>query len=230
MIDFPYKIIELSHTLEEGMPCWDLSCGFRNHCLLDYADCGPNEQFRVMSFTTHAGVGTHIDAPSHCFPEGKNIHELSLAELVFPCFVINISYKSHERYSLTTDDISEFEQKFGPISEKSAVLINTGWARYWESPSKYHNNYLFPSVSKEGAQALIDRGVSAVGIDTLSVDRPCDGFHTHNIVLGAGKILIENVANLQNLAATGTILMAFPIKIKNGTEAPVRLVALCPSL
>lgn len=228
MLNFPYKIIDLSHTLEEGMPCWDLSCGFQTHCLLDYVDCEPSAEFKVMSFTAHAGIGTHIDAPSHCFPKGKSIHELSVSELVFPCFVIDISHKSHERYSLSADDIAEFEKIFGPITAKSAVLINTNWARYWDTPSKYHNQHIFPSISKEAARALLDRGVSAIGIDTLSPDRPCDGFHTHQLVLGAGKIIIENVANLHTLPATGAILMVFPLKIKKGTESPVRLVALCP--
>lgn len=225
---FPYEIIELSHALHESMPCWDLSCGFQSKCLLDYKDCDQDAQFKIMSFTAPAGIGTHIDAPSHCIQGGKSIHELRVSELVYLCIVIDISEKSHERYSLTTEDITDFEERFGFIPEKSAVLIHTGWGRYWENPSQYHNNHLFPSVSKEAAQALIDRGVSAVGIDTLSADRPCDGFHTHQILLGAGKILIENIANLQKLPATGTILMVFPLLIKDGTEAPVRLVALRP--
>jgi hypothetical protein len=44
--------------------------------------------------------------------------------------------------------------------------------------------------------------------------------------LGAGKILIENVANLDAMNPTGDFLMALPLKIKHGTESPVRLVGL----
>ncbi|KJV56962.1 hypothetical protein OTSKATO_0032 [Orientia tsutsugamushi str. Kato PP] len=42
--------------------------------------------------------------------------------------------------------------------------------------------------------------------------------------LGAGKIIIENVANLDSMPPTGSFVMVLPIKIKDGTEAPVRLV------
>jgi kynurenine formamidase len=44
--------------------------------------------------------------------------------------------------------------------------------------------------------------------------------------LGADKIIIENVANLGSMPPTGGFVMVLPIKIKEGTEAPVRLVGL----
>lgn len=48
----------------------------------------------------------------------------------------------------------------------------------------------------------------------------------HQTFLGAEKILIENVANLDSMPRCGAFVMAFPMKVKNGTEAPVRLVGL----
>jgi kynurenine formamidase len=44
--------------------------------------------------------------------------------------------------------------------------------------------------------------------------------------LGADKIILENVANLDNMPSIGGFVMILPIKIKDGTEAPVRLVGL----
>lgn len=90
----------------------------------------------------------------------------------------------------------------------------------------FHNTHVFPSVSLEAAELFLERGVSALGIDTLSPDRPEDGFRVHKSLLSAGKIIIENVANLDNMPSVGGYVMVFPIKIKDGTEAPVRLVGL----
>lgn len=53
-------------------------------------------------------------------------------------------------------------------------MIQTGWSKFWDKPEKYHNNYIFPSVSLEAAKIFLKRGVSALGIDTLSPDRPED--------------------------------------------------------
>ncbi|WP_371254337.1 hypothetical protein [Orientia tsutsugamushi] len=73
---------------------------------------------------------------------------------------------------------------------------------------------------------MLERCVSAIGIDTLSPDRPEDGFKVHKTFLSADKIIVENVANLDSIPPTGSFVMILPIKIKDGTEAPVRLVGL----
>jgi kynurenine formamidase len=106
------------------------------------------------------------------------------------------------------------------------VIIKTGGSKFWNEGSKYHNNHVFPTVSLEAANLLLQRGAKALGIDTLSPDRPENGFKVHQTFLGSGKILIENVANLDNMPPVDAFVMALPIKVKDGTEAPMRLVGL----
>ncbi len=119
-----------------------------------------------------------------------------------------------------------FEQKYGLINSGSFVMIRTGWEQYWSTPKQYHNNHLFPSVSKDAAEYLLQRVVKGIGIDTLSPDRPEDGYPVHKIFLGAGKYIIENVANLKSLPIIGSFIFALPLKTKGGTEAPIRLIGL----
>jgi len=144
------------------------------------------------------------------------------------CVVIDVSSKPDERYSVTPGDIAVFESKYGAIPNASCVVIKTGWEKFWLDPGKYRNNHVFPSVSIEAAELLLERGVAALGIDTLSPDRPDDGFKVHQAFLGNNKLLIENVANLDNMPPIGAYIMVLPIKIKDGTEAPIRLVGLQP--
>lgn len=191
---------------------------------IDYYDCQGEDKFRVMKVKMHAGIGTHMDAPSHCIPGGRFIYDFDVNDLIMPCVVIDVSCKCHERYSLSVQDVEDFESQFGPIAQVASVMVKTVWSKFWHTPSKYHNNHVFPSVSSEVAELLLERGVSAIGIDTLSPDRPEDDFKVHKTFLGAGKIIIENVANLDSMPSTGSFVMVLPIKIKDGTEAPVRLV------
>lgn len=223
---FPYKLIDLTHTLDATIPTWNGGCGFNHDVHMDYSDCLGEDKFRVMKVKMHAGIGTHMDAPSHCIPGGKFIHDFDVNDLLMPCVVIDVSDKCHERYSLSTQDVADFESNHGIMPKGSCVMVKTGWSKFWSKPSKYHNNHMFPSVSFKAAELLLERGVSSIGIDTLSPDRPEDGFKVHKIFLGAGKIIIENVANLENMKSIGGFVMALPIKIKDGTEAPVRLVGL----
>lgn len=222
MTEFPYKIIDLSHALDEYSPSWDGNCGFKNEVIADYAE----GQFRVQKLHLHAGIGTHMDAPAHCVPGGATIDELPLLKLISPCVVINVSQFAHERYNVSSQDIINFENKYGSILPDSFVMIQTGWERFWGDPEKYHNHHVFPAVSAKAAELLITRDVCGLGIDTLSPDRPEDGYSVHQIFLGNGKYLVENAANLEHLPPQGSFILALPIKIRGATEAPIRLVGL----
>lgn len=190
---FPYKLIDLTHLLDSTISTWNGGCGFNHDVHIDYSDCEGEDKFRVMTVKMHAGIGTHMDTPSHCIPGGRFIHDFDVNDLIMPCMVIDVSGKYFERYSLSTQDVVDFESEHGFIQKGSCVFVKTGWSQFWHTPLKYHNNHVFPSVSAEAAELLVERGVSAIGIDTLSPDRPEDGFKVHKIFLGADKIIIENV-------------------------------------
>lgn len=228
IMKFPYKAIELTHTISSKTATWEGDCGFRYEMLLDYASCTTSVKFKVQNINMLAGLGTHIDAPVHCIPGGRAVDELDLNELIAPCVVIDVSKQAHESYSLIPSDIIAFEQSHGRIAKGSFVIILTGWDRYWINPTKYRNDLVFPSISGEAAQLLLERDVVGLGIDTLSPDRPDSGFPVHAIILGAGKYIVENVANAGSLPVIGSFIFVLPIKIKEGTEAPIRLIALIP--
>lgn len=97
---FPYQLIELTHTLDENAPAWEEHCGFSSSIILDYADCTSEPPFRVQHLTMPAGMGTHMDAPAHCCPDGLSIEQIPLSQLVAPCVVIDVSHKADEFYSV----------------------------------------------------------------------------------------------------------------------------------
>lgn len=224
---FPYKLIDLTHEVHEGIPCWEGGCGFRHEVVLDYDDCNSADKFRVMKQQMFAGVGTHLDAPSHCFRNALSIEALDINTLCMPCVVLDVSKHADERYLLGIEEIKAFESQFGRVPEGACVLVRTGWERFWYQPEKYRNNLVYPSVSGEAAAFLIDdRGVYGLGVDTLSPDCARNEFPVHRAFLGTGRVLLENVANLENMPCTGGFVMALPMKVRGATEAQVRLVGL----
>lgn len=225
---FPYDIIDLTHTLNDKIPTWSGGCGFQHDIKLDYQDREGDVGFRVQQIKMHAGIGTHMDAPAHVVPGGLTIADISLTNLVAPCICIDVSEVTHEKYSVSTSDIKAFEDVHGQIPFGACVMIYTGWDRFWHQENAYRNNHQFPSVSGDAAEFLLERGIVGLGIDTLSPDRPMDGFPVHKTLLGAGKYIIENAANLGALPQVGATLFALPLKTQGGTEAPMRLVALKP--
>ena len=225
---FPYHLVDLTHTLDEKISSWTGTCGFHQEVKLDYDLTTSDVSFRVQQLKMHAGIGTHIDAPAHCSRGKTTIEQLDINNLIAPCVMIDVSAQAHESYTLSLDDLALFEKKEGMIALNSFVLIRTGWDQFWNQPERYHNNYRFPSVSKEAADFLIQRKAVGLGIDTLSPDRPESGYPVHAAFLGSEKYIVENVANSISLPPTGSFILALPIKTHGGTEAPIRLVGLIP--
>lgn len=222
----PFKIYDLTHTLSPAIPTWDGSCGFNHKNKADYSDFPVGVKFRAQTVAMNAGIGTHMDAPAHCIPGGKCISDLSLNSLITPCIVIDISDRAHERYSLSPEDIENFESQYGLIPNNAFVIIHTGWDKFWQDPIKYRNNLNFPSVSQEATELLLFRNIAGLGIDTLSPDRPTENFIVHQLILGAGKYIVENIANSSILPPTGTYSFTLPINGKDLTESPIRLIAI----
>lgn len=229
-MSFPFEIIDLTHTLSATAPNWDLGCGFEINNTINYEDCDTDVKFKVQHLSLPAGIGTHIDAPAHCNPNGQTIEQLCINKnhLLAPGFVIDVSTKSHEQYLISTDDILSFEKQHRKIPPNSAVLFFTGWEQYWHNPEQYRNNLQFPSVSSDAAELLLKRNIAALGIDTLSPDTPNSGFPVHHLFLSNGKYLIENVAFAHKLPATGSWILTLPIKINQATEAPARVIGMIP--
>src|SRR5262249_52760821 len=110
---------------------------------------------------------------------------------------------------------------------------NTGWHKRWDKPSEYRNSdnngiMHFPGFAPSTIEFLLERNVSGIGIDTLSPDGSNLDFPVHHLLLGAGKFIIENLTNLDELSPIGGYIIALPPKIKDATEANLRVVALLP--
>lgn len=221
---FPYELVDLTHPLTATTPSWDNACGFKHTTILDYADCTSEVKFRVQGINMPAGIGTHMDAPAHCDSQGKTVEAIPLKDCIASCVVIDISEKAHETYLCSVQDILDFEKQYQPIQSRDFVIIHTGWSRYFSSPLQYQNNFQFPALSKEVAELLIDRDIVGLGIDTLGPDTAESGYPVHQIILGQGKYLVENVANADLLPPVGSYILIAPLPVSGGTEAPIRLI------
>lgn len=226
MLEENLEFIDLSHTLSPEIPSWNLSCGYQQAISLDYDECSTPVKFRTFQINTPAGIGTHMDAPAHCIANALTIDQIPLQQLVRPCVMIDVSKKTHEKYSASAEDIIDFEKTYGQIPENSFVIIHTGWDKYWETPARYRNNLKFPCIGADAAELLLQRSVVGLGIDTLSPDRAGEGFPVHQLFLGAGKYIIENITNAENLPPTGAYIIALPLKLQHGTESPIRLIGV----
>lgn len=221
------KIIDLTQALKLGIPDWDGCCGFQMQIHCDYE----KENLRTHVLSMPAGIGTHIDAPNHFFQDARDIAQLDLAQLLVQGVMLDVSAKADENYLVSVDDIKNFEEQYGIISENSFVISRTGWEKFWYDPALYRNANAngamnFPAYSSAAIDYLLEKNITGIGIDTLSPDGGNLEFPVHKKILGAGKYIVENLCQLNKLPPRDFQVFILPMKIAGATEAPCRIVAL----
>jgi kynurenine formamidase len=223
-----FTLVDLTHPLTAEIPTWNDSCGFSVEIKRDY-----DKVFRVQQLKMHAGIGTHLDAPSHRFQGAPSIAEIPLSQLIARACLIDVSQKADADYQISLQDLKDDESAHGMIPSESLVIAYTGWSRFWKDPAAYrncdvNNQMHFPAISAEAAEFLLHRQVAGIAIDTLSPDCSDPSFPVHRLLLGAHKYIIENIANASQLPPRGAFVIALPLKAAGCTESPIRAVGLIP--
>jgi kynurenine formamidase len=232
------KAIDLTYPFDESSIYWPTAKPFEWQ-KENWGVTPGGYWYTAARYSASEHGGTHVDAPIHFGKDKQTMDQLSLEQLIAAAVVIDISAKCADDpdYRLTKEDLVTWETKHGRIPAGSVALIHTGWGRFWPDKKKYLGsdtprdtaNLHFPGISREGAQLLVDRKVSGVGLDTASLDYgQTKDFIAHQILNGANIYGLENIANLERVPATGATLISLPMKIKGGTGGPVRIVALLP--
>jgi kynurenine formamidase/ketosteroid isomerase-like protein len=138
---------------------------------------------------------------------------------------------------ISVADIEQWEAQHGAIPDGSIVLLRTGFGQFWPDAEKYLGTALrgqegvaqlsFPGLDPLAADWLMqNRHIKAVGIDTASIDYgKSQYFKTHVALMTHNVPAFENVANLEQLPATGVYVIALPAKIRGGSGGPLRIIA-----
>jgi len=227
------RVLDLSYAINDKLVAWPGDEKFFEAKV--NATIEKNGYF-TRSFWMLEHYGTHLDAPAH-FPPGKTtVDQIPVKQLFGPALVIDVRAESGKDadYQLGVAPLEDWEKRHGRIPEGAIVLLRTGWASRWPDVQKYRNQDAtgkmhFPGFSVEAAKLLIERKVSGLGCDTLSIDPGISSdFAVHQVSLGAGLYHLENLANMSELPETGAFLIVAPIKLEGGSGGPARVFALLP--
>jgi kynurenine formamidase len=187
--------------------------------------------------------GTHVDAPIHFAEKGQTVDQIPIEQLIGAAVVIDVSAQAAENpdYQVTVADFEAWEKEHGRLPSGGIVLLRTGFARFWPEAKTYLGTEQrgaeavprlhFPGLHPDAARWLIaNRPIKAIGLDTASIDYGQSKlFESHQILLGKNIPAFENVAALDQLPTTGALVLALPMKIKEGSGGPLRIVAWVPN-
>jgi len=234
--------IDLTHAFDENSIYWPTNIPFDH----DTVFAGINDKgyfYSSFKFSAEEHGGTHFDAPMHFSQGDSSIEKVPVEKLTGEGVLIDVSAKTERNsdYQIIPEDIEAWETKNGRIPEDAILLFRTGFGKFYPDKEKYTgttlsgqegvDNLHFPGIHPETAQWMAsNRKIKAVGLDTPSIDfGQSKDFMTHRILFANHFTAYENVANLDKLPEKGFWIMAFPMKIKGGSGAPLRIVAFLPA-
>jgi kynurenine formamidase len=232
------KLVDLTHAFDDRTIHWPTAKPFEWR-KESWAKTPAGYWYASASFMSSEHLGTHIDSPIHFAEAQATTERIPLRQLVGPAVVMDIAQKcaANRDYELSPADIAAWEKANGKIPTGAIVLVRTGWSQFWPDRARYMGTAAegdvahlhFPGISENAAKVLVERRVDGVGIDTASLDHgPSKDFRTHRVLSAAGIYGLENVANLDKVPIVRATVIALPMKIRNGTGGPVRIIGLLP--
>ena len=233
--------IDLTWAFDEESVYWPTNIPFTH----DTVFAGINEQgwyYSSFRFAAEEHGGTHFDAPVHFAEGGMTVEQVPLEQLTGEGILVDVRRQAAEDrdYLITAKDLQDWEAAHGRIPDGAIVLFNTGFWKFYPDKEAYTGTTLtgqegvaklsFPGIHPDAARWLVEhRKIKAVGLDTPSIDYgKSSDFMTHRILFADGLTAYENLARLDELPPKGFWVMAFPMKIRGGSGAPLRIVALVP--
>jgi kynurenine formamidase len=225
-------VIDLSREVYEGMPIWP------GHQLPYMMVNFTHDSFRqrygtAAGFETHSWLisehtGTHADATLEYADDGLPIDQTPLEYYYGEATCIDVSHVRHPDY-ITVDDLRAAVAAGGQEIRRGDILIlETGQGdRTW--PRKEFAE-VYTGLDREAAIWIAEQGVVNIGTDSVSVDHSDDMEFSAHVVCAEYRIVVtEILTNLRPLIGKRFEFYGLPVKLRQGTGAPIRAIAVVDS-
>ncbi len=205
-------VLDLTHTIEAGMPVYPGTEAPNIKQAATIEKDGFAE--KLVSMFSH--TGTHMDAPAHIISGAKTLDAMHAGQFCGRGIMLPVAGP----FITMTDAVAaEGAAKKGA----EFVLFCSGWDKFWGKEEYYKG---FPVLTKEAAEFIAGLGLKGIGFDCISADPVEADLKNHQILLGAGMVIIENLCGLDRLEGKSFNFFAFPLKLSDADGSPVRAAAV----
>ncbi|OBQ51904.1 cyclase family protein [Halodesulfovibrio spirochaetisodalis] len=209
------NVIDLTHVIKEDMPVYPGT----EAPIIEQGTTVAKEGFAEKRLTFFSHIGTHMDAPAHIFDGKKTLDALPASTFTGAACIIDVSGVE----TITLDLLKQHEER---IAQCDFVLFSSGHETLWGTDTYFSP---FPTLNEEAATWLTQQNLKGLGIDAISFDTmDVTRLFIHEILLGSGMVLIENLKNLSQITEPIFTFVALPLNILESDGSPIRAIAMLP--
>jgi kynurenine formamidase len=228
------QLVDLTHSFSPTTPVWpgfgqatmSAACDPKTHRPYTIAEDG----FRTIFYSLVGQYGTHVDPPAHFRTDGLTMDQIPLKDMILPFVVFDITpmLATDPNHALTVADIQAWEKAHGRIPAGAFAALRTDMSKDWESNPQRFKRTPFPAWSLAAIKFLFDeRKVTAIGHESLDTDTT-DSMDSETWLLKQNHFQIEAMANLDQVPATGAVIVVTWPKVEGGFGFPARAIAILP--
>lgn len=207
------QICDVTLTISNDLPVWPGDPAIRFERV---SDVNAGDEVTLSRLATGSHIGTHVDAPVHFIRGGRGVDVLELDVLIGPC------YLAHAPDAEVIDAALLTRLDIPPATTR--LLIRTRNSEWWaRGDTRFHPDFV--AIDRSGAEWIVERGLKLIGVDYMSVAPFEATTPTHDSLLRANVIVIENL-DLHAADPGLWRLICLPLKLKDGDGAPARVVLL----
>ncbi len=228
------RFVDLTHSFSPLTPVWK---GFGQAAFSAAASPETGQPytiekdgFRAFFYSMVGQYGTHMDPPAHFDVNGQTMDQIPVKQMILPLVVFDITpmLQRDPDHALTVDDIKAWEKRYGRVPRGSFAALRTDMYKDWTANPARFKRYPFPAWSFEAIKFLYDqRGIVANGHESMDTDTT-EHLDSEAWLLKHGHWQIEVMANLDQVPATGALIVASWPKPERGLGFPARAFAILP--
>lgn len=238
------RVIDLTQTLSEDTPVLELPPQFGQCAPFSRQEISRYDERGVAwywsNFTVSEHTGTHFDAPVHWVSGAQlpdnSVDKIDPRHFIAPAVVLDFSSEAaaDPDFLLTEQHVRTWEREHGQIPPRSWILFRTDWSRREGAAytNRREDGAHTPGPATDAVRFLIEQrdalgfGVETIGTDAGQAHLLEPMYPAHTLFHGAGRYGLQCLQNLDQLPPVGAVIVAAPLKIRDGSGSPLRVLAL----
>lgn len=170
-----------------------------------------------------AQTGTYLESPGQYIEDNKyKISDIPIEKLfMMEAHVLKIPYETlgekDGKKFVSMKDIKKFEKE--NISEGRAIVIGTGYGKFWNKTDFFHESWFF---KMDAMEYLISKKPFLLAADSAEWENPKNPEGIFKKFYHANILILAPCINIEEIEGSIVKLTVFPLKILNSYICPVR--------